>query len=146
MCSLSNAVALTVSNITSTLAGIPWRDIGLRILRLPVSKCDEISSQCSTDEERTTALVREWLLRDPLASWRKIIRELHTFMYYASSEEHFLGDVIVHYAEELTGKCVRFRSIQWHGFTPARPSSLSFPLCIKKFLSTSSVWEKGLPS
>ena len=113
MCSLSNAVALTVSNITSTLAGIPLMDIGLYILCLPVSKYDEISSQCSTDEERTAALVREWLLRDPLASWRKIILKLHTFMYYASSGEGFLGDVIVHYAEELTGMYVRFRSIQW---------------------------------
>ena len=141
MCSLSNAVVLTISNITSTLAGIPWRDIGLCILRLPVSKYDEIS-QCSTDEERTAALVREWLLRDPLASWRRIIRELHTFMYYTSSGEHFLGDTIVHYAEELTGKCVRFT------MAALRLDPLPYPFhyVSKKFLSTSSVWEKGLPA
>ena len=104
---LCNAAALTVSNITSTLdlAGIDWRKIGEAILDLPESKCDEISSQCSTDEERTAALVREWLLRDPLASWRRIIDNLYFWDYGTQ------GDSIVHYAEELTGECVRFRSI-----------------------------------
>jgi hypothetical protein len=58
--------------------------------------------QCSTDEERTAALVREWLLRDPLATWRRIIHEL--LDYDVSTKEHSLGDSIVHYAEELTGK------------------------------------------
>ena len=111
-CALSNATVLTVSNITSTLAGIGLRSIGEDILCLPGSKCDEISSQCSTDEERTAALVREWLLRDPLASWRRIIDGLHRY-FGTSSKEHSLGDSIVHYAEELTGECVRFRSIQW---------------------------------
>ena len=108
MCSLFNAAALTVSNITSTLAG-GWStsDIGKFTLHLPVSKCDEISSQCSTDEERTAALVREWLLRDPLASWRRIIDNLYNWRYDTQ------GDSIVHYAEELTGKYARFRSIQW---------------------------------
>jgi hypothetical protein len=43
--------------------------------------------------------VREWLLRDPLASWRRIIDNLYIFQYYETQ-----GDSIVHYAEELTGK------------------------------------------
>ena len=110
MCSLSNAAALTVSNITSTLAG-GWStsDIGKFTLHLPVSKFDEISSQCSTDEERTAALVREWLIRDPLASWRRIIDNL----YSCGHGTHDEGDSIYHYAEELTGKYMRYRSIQW---------------------------------
>ena len=37
-----------------------------------------------------------------LPSWRRIIHELH--WYDALSMEHSLGDSIVHYAEELTGK------------------------------------------
>ena len=102
MLSLSTATALTVSNITTALAGIPWRTIGKDILRLPRSKRDEISSQCSTDEERVGALVREWMLCDPLASWRRIIHELHE--YSVSRKEHTLGDSMLHYAEELTGK------------------------------------------
>ena len=102
MLSLSPATALTVSNITTALAGIDWKDIGVYILRLPESKCDEISSQCSTDEERVGALVREWMLHDPLASWRRIIHELHGHSVF--DEKHTLGDSILHYAEELTGK------------------------------------------
>ena len=102
MCSLSTATALTISNVTTALAGIHWRNIGVYILDLPGSKCDEISSQCSTDEERVGALVREWMLRDPLASWRRIIHKLH--WYGVSDKKHTLGDSILHYAEELTGK------------------------------------------
>jgi hypothetical protein len=50
--------------------------------------------------------VREWLLRDPLASWRRIICGLH--YCGASTKEHSLGDSLIHYAdhEELTGECV----------------------------------------
>ena len=41
--------------------------------------------------------VREWLLRDPLASWRRLIDQL-----YVNSEAE-RADSILHYAEELTG-------------------------------------------
>ena len=95
-----NATALTVNNVTNTLAGIDWRRIGEYILRLPGSKCDEISSQCLTDEERAEAVVREWLLRDPLASWRRIINELYLCV---EATYHTLGDSILDYAEELIG-------------------------------------------
>lgn len=95
-----NATALTVDNVTNTLAGIDWRRIGEYILRLPGSRCDEISSQCLTDEERAEAVVREWLLRDPLASWRRIINELYLCV---EATYHTLGDSILDYAEELIG-------------------------------------------
>ena len=71
--------------------------IGRYILILPSSKCDEIETQCPTNEERVAAAVREWLLRDPLASWRRIIDQLYIY------GELDRADSILHYAEELTG-------------------------------------------
>ena len=70
------------------------------ILGLPGSKCDEIYSQYSTEEERARAVVREWLLRDPLASWRRIIDELY---HCGETKYDILGDSILHYAEDLIG-------------------------------------------
>ena len=93
-----NVTALTVNNITRTLAGIDWRRI-CAILGLPHSKCDEIEEQFSSDEERVEAAVREWLLRDPLASWRRLIDRL----YWCGLDR---ADSILHYAEELTGMYV----------------------------------------
>ena len=96
-CVHSNATALTVDNITSALNGIDWETIGLNILRLPDSKYYEITEQFSSDDDRTRAAVRKWLLRDPLASWRRVINQLYLF------SEAELADSILHYAEELTG-------------------------------------------
>ena len=81
-----------------------WRTIGEDILGLPESKCDEISSQCSTDEERAEAVVREWLLRDPLASWRRLINHLYYQYGMTKTKYQTLADSICHYAEELTGE------------------------------------------
>ena len=39
----------------------------------------------------------KWLLRDPLASWRRVIEMLHI------QNEAERADSILHYAEELTG-------------------------------------------
>ena len=44
-----------------------------------------------------SAAVREWLLRDPLASWRRIIDQLYNW------NKGDQADSILHYAEELTG-------------------------------------------
>ena len=92
-----NATALTVNNITNTLTGLSWGRIGWDILRLPDSKFEEIDKQFSSDEERVEAAVREWLLRDPLASWRRLIDQL----YFCGRLDQ--ADSILHYAEELTG-------------------------------------------
>ena len=64
---------------------------------LPNSKYSEITEQFSSDDDRVRAGVREWLLRDPLASWRRVID-----MLYISGEAE-RADSILHYAEELTG-------------------------------------------
>ena len=71
--------------------------IGIYILGLPSSKYKETQRQFSSDEERISVAVREWLLQDPLASWRRLIDQL--YMY----DEADQADSILHYAEELTG-------------------------------------------
>ena len=52
------------------------------------------------------AAVRYWLLRDPLASWRRLIERLD---YWADvigyGRYNDIADRIRHYAEELTGMC-----------------------------------------
>ena len=53
--------------------------------------------QFSSADDRVRAAVREWLLRDPLASWRRVIEQLYVY------EEVERADSILHYAEELTG-------------------------------------------
>ena len=96
-CVHSNATALTVDNITSNLNGIDWWKIGRDVLRLPKSKFNEITKQFSGDDDRLRAGVREWLLRDPLASWRRLIDMLY---HYNEAER---ADSILYYTEELIG-------------------------------------------
>ena len=74
-----------------------WWIIGLDILDFPWSKYNEIKEQFSSDDERISAGVREWLLRDPMASWRRLIFQLYL------NDKADLADSILHYAEELTG-------------------------------------------
>ena len=71
--------------------------IGIDILDLSGSKYNEIERQFSSDAERVSAGVREWLLQDPLASWRRLINQLYL------EELKDRADSILHYAEELTG-------------------------------------------
>ena len=86
-----------MDNITTALRGIDWENVGINILNLPISKHDEITEQFSSDDDRVRAGVREWLLRDPIASWRRLVDQL----YDNGKAER--ADSIVHYAEELTG-------------------------------------------
>ena len=57
----------------------------------------------STDEQEA-AVVRYWLLRDPLASWRRIIRQLDQWAGFPGYGHYSdIANRIRHYAEELTG-------------------------------------------
>ncbi len=82
----------------AALKGLPWREAGLYILGIPGSKRDAIERECSTDEERLRVCVQYWLLRDPYASWRCIIRRLDW------NEHSAIADTIRSYAEKLTGE------------------------------------------
>lgn len=57
----------------------------------------KFADEYDTDEQRKTALIGYWLLRDPIASWRRLICELDR------NDRLDLADKIRHYAEEPTG-------------------------------------------
>ncbi len=82
----------------AALKGLPWREAGDDILLIPDSKLDAIERECSTDEERLRVCVQYWLLRDPYASWRRIIWRLDGSIHLA------IADTIRSYAEKLTGE------------------------------------------
>ncbi len=82
----------------ASIKRLPWRRAGRYILGIPSSKLDAIVKECSTDEERLRVCVQYWLLRDPYASWRRIIWRLDYYKYSA------IADTIRSYAEKLTGE------------------------------------------
>ena len=67
------------------------------MLSIPRSKLSEIEGEYRSDEEREVAVIRYWILRDPFASWRRIIEQLE------DKEKHDHAIRIHHYSEELTG-------------------------------------------
>ena len=87
---------LTVDNVRKTLHGIHWHEIG-RMLWIPDSKLSEIELEYTSDEEREVAVIRYWILRDPFASWRRIMERLE------GKEKYDYSNRIRHYCEELTG-------------------------------------------
>ena len=89
----------------AVLEALPWRRVGDR-LYVPYSKLDAIASENSTDRQRLAAVIRYWILRDPYASWRRLI---HTLDYYVDYEDdrkkwHDVKDRIRKYAEKQTGE------------------------------------------
>ena len=87
---------LTVDNVRRALHGIYWLKVGV-ILDIPDSKFNEIVREYPSDEEREVAVIRYWILRDPFASWRRIIERLEDW------RKHDHAITLHHYSEELTG-------------------------------------------
>ena len=102
-----SATALTVDNVVRQLKGITWRTLcdtecegkyGLRgVLYIPRSQWRKIENKYATEDQRRNAAVQFWLLSDPYASWRRLIRRLDLH------EKHMVADQIRPYAEKLTG-------------------------------------------
>ena len=90
------AAGLTVDNVRKVLHGIHWRQVG-EMLFIPDSKLQEIEGEYPSDEECEVAVIRYWILRDPFASWRRIIQQL------GNREKHDHAITLYHYSEELTG-------------------------------------------
>ena len=87
--------------------------IGSDILQIPDTKLDKFEKEHATNDEQEVAAVRYWLLRDPLASWRRIIYQLDV---WAEVYDHYsdIADRIRHYAEELTGMCFFIKPLIQH--------------------------------
>ena len=88
-----------------------WSDIGEE-LYVPHATLDFISSEGGSEVDHLRAVVRYWLLRDPLASWRRLMWQLD------QSDYHHLCAVagsIRSYAEKLTGQHVNNREHTLHG-------------------------------
>lgn len=81
-----------------------WRDIGDRRLDIPEKVLDGFESEYSSDAERFKAAIRYWLLRDPLASWRKLIFELDCEDIDDGGDFREVADNIRSYAEKQPGQ------------------------------------------
>ena len=78
------------------LHGIHWHEVG-EMLSIPSSKRSEVAGEYCGDEEHEVAVIRYWILRDPFASWRRIIERLEIH------RRHDHAITLHHYSEELTG-------------------------------------------
>ena len=67
------------------------------MLNIPSSKLSEVAGEYRSDEECELAVIRYWILRDPFASWRRIIERLEDL----GRHDHAI--TLHHYSEELTG-------------------------------------------
>ena len=111
ICSYSHPTALTVQNILQELRGVDLFKLdilGKNTLGIPSAKLDELMAAHHSTDQQEAAVVRYWLLRDPLASWRRIIHQLDRRADYFYTEDDWYSDNadrIRHYAEELTGMC-----------------------------------------
>ena len=67
------------------------------MLHIPRSKLDEIEGEYRSDEVCEVAGIRYWILRDPFASWRRIVEQLE------DGGKHDHAITLHHYNEDLTG-------------------------------------------
>ena len=93
---LLHTAGLTIDNVRKALHGIHWSEVCVMLL-IPHSKLSEIEGEYPSDEEREVAVIRYWILRDPFASWRRIIYRLEGW------RRHAHAITLYHYSEELTG-------------------------------------------
>ena len=115
-CSPSNTSALTVNNIVQELrgSGVDLLEVNnayyppKNILGISSDKLAELQSAHHSTDEQEAAVVRYFLLKDPLASWRRIIHQLDEWDYNNIAER------ICHYAEELTGMYFFIKALIQH--------------------------------
>ena len=76
------------------------------VLGIPGAQLAELQASHHSTDEQEAAVVRYWVLRDPLASWRRIIHQLDEWADIPGYGHYSdIADRIRHYAEELTGIC-----------------------------------------
>ena len=96
------APPLSVDSVMAVLGGVAhkWKHVG-KWLSIPDATLSYIDGECKDDLECLRRVVRYWLLKDPLASWRRLIYELS---YHNDYLVYNVADAIKEYAEKLTGQ------------------------------------------
>ena len=84
------------------------------ILGIPRAQLAELQSAHHSTNEQEAGVVRYWLLRDPLASWRRIVCQLDYWAGLGYGHYSDIADRIRHYAEELTGMFFFVKSSTQH--------------------------------
>ena len=56
----------------------------VNVLGITYTKTDELKAAHHSNDQQEAAVVRYWLLQDPLASWRRIINQLDYWAYIAA--------------------------------------------------------------
>ena len=97
------APPLSVDSVMAVLGGVAhnWRSVGQK-LYIPDATLSYIDGECKDDLERLRRVVRYWLLKDPLASWRRLICRLYSGI--VDDDLVNVADTIKEYAEKLTGQ------------------------------------------
>ena len=96
------APPLGVDSVMAVLGGVAhkWRTVG-NVLYIPDATLSYIDGECNDDLECLRRIVRYWLLKDPSASWRRLIWGLYDM--YDDDVVNF-ADTIKEYAEKLAGQ------------------------------------------
>ena len=105
--SLSTGTRLTADNVVRIIQQMivpegweelkKWEFIGRYILKISDDKLKEITSTCTTDEQRLQVMVTFWLQKFPFASWRLLILNLEQY------DNPDFTKQIYGFAEPLTG-------------------------------------------
>jgi hypothetical protein len=76
-----------------------WKRVG-RELYIPKAAMDVIQSDFDSDIDRLRAVIRYWLMRDPYASWRRLIWRFDGSGY---NNLRRIAESLRNHAEKLTG-------------------------------------------
>ena len=102
MSSFVVAPPLSVDSVMKTLESLTeqWDTVG-DWLYIPSAVMDRVASECSNDMECLRRIIRYWLLRDPFASWRRL---LHRLDWVDDDEFRKVADSIRSCLEQLDGQ------------------------------------------
>ena len=99
----TTGMAFTCSNVLRAVRTVEnwWREYGLGYrLYISEEKSEEIQLVYSDPEEQRRQLILYWMSTDPLASWRRLIRQLDRM------SQSPVADGIRHFAEPLAAGAV----------------------------------------
>ena len=102
---------LSVEGVVKALESLTWRwrDVS-EALYIPKTVRDRIASESTNNKECFRKAIRYWLLRDPYASWRRII---HQFDDYDDKDFTKVADSLWSNAEPLQGQTQSWWYVQW---------------------------------